>query len=72
MTAYEQFCRHAAEINDILCAINVLQWDARIQMPPGAGAATWLATLTRLAQERFTSAENGPPDRGRRVRTNRR
>ena len=61
MTAYEQFCRHAAEINDILCAINVLQWDARIQMPP-EGAQTrgyQLATLTRLAQERFTSAENG-------------
>lgn len=61
MTAYERFCQHAAEINDILCALNLLQWDARTQMPP-EGAITrgrQLATLTRLAQERFTSAENG-------------
>ncbi len=61
MTAYEEFARYAAEINDILCALNILQWDARTQMPP-QGAQTrghQFATLTRLAQERFTAKANG-------------
>src|SRR5689334_21937907 len=56
-TAYQQFQEHIAEINDVLNTINILKWDARTQMPPG-GAETrgyQLATLSRLAQERFIS-----------------
>ncbi len=59
MSAYEDFEQHVAEINDILCAVSLLTWDARTQMPPG-GVETrgrQMATLTRLAQERFTSDE---------------
>jgi carboxypeptidase Taq len=44
-----------------LCAISVLTWDSRIHMPPG-GARTrgqQLATLTKLAQERFVGDEMG-------------
>lgn len=61
MTAYADFQRCFAEINDLCCVINLLTWDGRTQMPPG-GAATrgnQLATVTRLAQERFTSDETG-------------
>lgn len=57
MNAYAQFEQHIAELNDILCAISILKWDARTQMPPG-GATTrgyQLATLTRVAQEHFIS-----------------
>ncbi len=61
MSAYEAFCSHFAEINDLCCVINLLTWDSRTQMPPG-GAATrgqQLATVTRLAQARFVSEETG-------------
>ena len=61
MSAYDDFCRHFAEINDLCCVINLLTWDSRTQMPPG-GAATrgqQLATVTRLAQGRFVSDETG-------------
>lgn len=57
MTAYDQFQAHIATYNDLLNAINILKWDARTQMPPG-GATTrgqQLATLSKLAQEHFTS-----------------
>jgi carboxypeptidase Taq len=59
MTAYTDFQHHIAEINDLCCVINLLTWDGRTQMPPG-GATTrgsQLATVTRIAQERFTSAK---------------
>jgi len=59
MSAYDDFQRHFAEINDLCCVINLLTWDARTQMPAG-GAATrgeQLATVTRLAQERFIGDE---------------
>lgn len=57
MTAYQEFAAHIASINDLLNAASILTWDLRTQMPPG-GAETrahQLATLSRLAQERFTS-----------------
>jgi carboxypeptidase Taq len=57
MTPYDNFQTHIAELSDILNAISVLKWDARTQMPPG-GAQTrghQLATLSRVAQEHFTS-----------------
>lgn len=55
MTAYTDFQQHIAELNDLLCAISILRWDVRTQMPPG-GAVTrgnQLATLTRIAQAHF-------------------
>ena len=61
MTAYDEFAAYVGEINDLLCTINTLTWDARTQMPP-EGATTrgqQLATLSRLAQERFTGAPMG-------------
>lgn len=61
MSAYEAFCNHFSEINDLCCVINLLTWDSRTQMPPG-GAGTrgqQLATVTRLAQARFVSDETG-------------
>jgi len=61
MSAYSDFQARMAEINDLCCVINLLNWDTRTQMPAG-GAATrgqQLATVTRLAQERFTSQETG-------------
>ena len=54
MTACDQLQTLVAEINDLLNTINILNWDARTQMPPG-GAETrgfQLATLARIAQER--------------------
>ena len=61
MTAYDEFAAYVGEINDLLCTINTLTWDARTQMPP-EGATTrgqQMATLSRLAQERFTGAQMG-------------
>jgi carboxypeptidase Taq len=56
---YADFQLQIAEINDLLNTINILNWDARTQMPPG-GAETrgqQLATLHRIVQERLTGAE---------------
>jgi carboxypeptidase Taq len=57
MTAYEEFQHHFAEINDLCCVINLLTWDARTQMPAGGAGSRGdqVATVTRLAQERFVS-----------------
>ncbi len=55
MSAYDDFQKHIAELNDILNAISILKWDARTQMPSG-GAQTrgyQLATLSRIAHEHF-------------------
>lgn len=46
------FTARVARINDVLCAVNTLQWDSRVMMPPG-GAATrgqQIATLKGLAR----------------------
>ncbi|MCT4372437.1 carboxypeptidase M32, partial [Yangia mangrovi] len=42
-----------ARLNDVLCSVNALQWDARVMMPRG-GAETrghQLATLKGIARE---------------------
>ena len=47
------FDTRIARINDVLCAVNALEWDARVMMPPG-GAETrghQVATLKGLARE---------------------
>jgi carboxypeptidase Taq len=49
------------EINDLQMAAQVLGWDQRTYMPPGGAAARarQIATLERLAHERFTDAGIG-------------
>jgi len=51
--SYSQFEHEIGRINDILCAVNLLAWDARTMMPPGGVAARGMhvATLTNLARE---------------------
>ena len=61
MSGYADFAAYVAELNDLLCTMNILTWDVRTQMPP---EGSWtrgqqLATLTRLVQERFASDHMG-------------
>jgi len=55
------FSERVGEINDILCAVNALQWDARVMMPSG-GAETrghQIATLRAMARRLLLSPETG-------------
>lgn len=48
-----EFSTRVGRINDLLCSVNLLQWDARVTMPSG-GATTrgqQIATLKGLARE---------------------
>ncbi|PYE49367.1 carboxypeptidase M32 [Deinococcus yavapaiensis] len=47
-----EFGRRSAEINDVLCTLNLLGWDARTQMPSGGSEtrAAQTATLSGIAQ----------------------
>ena len=56
--ALEDLKARLATIVDVWSSIAVLQWDQETYMPPGGGRtrAVQLATLSRLAHERFTSA----------------
>jgi carboxypeptidase Taq len=58
---YEELVERLGEVQDITSAAGILAWDQRTKMPEaGARArADQLATLTRLAFERFTSDEIG-------------
>jgi carboxypeptidase Taq len=49
------FQRLSGELGDLLCVINILNWDARTQMPAGGGGARaqQLATLSALAREKL-------------------
>lgn len=55
MEALQTLKRLLAEVNDLRAAEAVLYWDQATYMPPGASAARGrqLATLTRLAHEKF-------------------
>ena len=57
MKAYQEFSDYIAQVSDILNAMNVLNWDARTQMPVGGSATRGyqLATLSGLAQEKLVS-----------------
>lgn len=53
MTHHTDFADRLGRLNDVLCAANTLQWDARVMMPP-EGAATrghQLATLKGIARQ---------------------
>jgi carboxypeptidase Taq len=57
MSAFVELSNYVAEINDVLNAISILNWDARTQMPVG-GTVTrghQVATLSGIAQERLVS-----------------
>ncbi len=60
-TALSELKERLAEISDLARAAGVLAWDQRVTMPPrGAEArAEALATLRRIAHDRFTDAETG-------------
>jgi carboxypeptidase Taq len=49
------------EISDLARAAGVLSWDQKVTMPPGGhpARAEALATISRIAHERFTDAEVG-------------
>ena len=57
MSAYTDFTALVAQINDLLCAANLLIWDSRTQMPSHGAESRGhqIATLTTLAQAHFTS-----------------
>ena len=61
MSGYADFAAYVAELNDLLCTMNILTWDVRTQMPPDGSwtRGQQLATLTRLVQERFASDHMG-------------
>ncbi len=55
--SYTAFQTEIARINDILCSVNLLSWDARTVMPPGGveSRGHQIATLTSLARDLATS-----------------
>jgi carboxypeptidase Taq len=57
----EQLKQRLAEIDDLRKAAGLLFWDQRVMMPPGGSAARAeaLATVSRLAQEHFITADVG-------------
>ena len=54
--SYAAFQSEIGRINDILCTVNLLSWDARTVMPPGGVDARGrqIATLTSLARDLAT------------------
>jgi carboxypeptidase Taq len=60
-TAFVALKERLAEIADVAKAAGVLGWDQRVTMPPGGGEARAeaLATLGRIAHERFVDDATG-------------
>ena len=61
MKSWETLKSRLIEIDDINGAASLLRWDQTTYMPPGGAPARGrqLATLSRLAHERFIEAETG-------------
>jgi len=57
----ERLLERLAEVSDLTKALTLLVWDQRVMMPPGGSAARAeaLATVSRIAQERFIDPEVG-------------
>jgi carboxypeptidase Taq len=57
----EQLKDRLAEVSDLNAAATLLFWDQRVMMPPGGSdaRAEAVATISRLAQERFISEDVG-------------
>ncbi len=60
-SAFERLRERLAEVSDLTKAATLLLWDQRVMMPPGGAEARAeaLATVSRLAQERFIDDEVG-------------
>ena len=60
-TPFERLRERLGEVSDLTKAATLLLWDQRVMMPPGGAAARAeaLATVGRLAQERFVDGEIG-------------
>ncbi|NOH03317.1 MAG: carboxypeptidase M32 [Chloroflexi bacterium] len=58
---FNRFKEIIGEVSDLGRAASVLGWDQQVNMPPGGGEARGqqLATLSKIAQEKFTSDEVG-------------
>jgi carboxypeptidase Taq len=58
---FEQLKARLMEVDDIWSAVSVLSWDHEVSMPPGGAVARGrhMATLGRLAHQKFTSAAIG-------------
>ena len=58
---YAELVRRLGEISDLEGAAGALGWDQLVMMPPGGAGvrAERLATLSRLAHERFSDDETG-------------
>ena len=61
MNGYQEFEAYVGEINDLLCVLNLLNWDANTNLPPDGASARGqqMATITKLAQEMFVSDKMG-------------
>jgi len=61
MEKVEQLKKHLADVVHLRHAAAVLGWDQQVNMPPGGAAARaeQLATLSRLAHEKFVAEETG-------------
>ena len=59
MKALDALKARLLEVNDLERAGSLLHWDLRTYMPSGGAAARsrQIATLSKLAHERFTHAE---------------
>ena len=58
---FTQFFDYVAEINDLLCTINILNWDANTNMPLDGATVRGkqVATLVKLTQEKLTAPALG-------------
>jgi len=58
---YEELRNRLTEINDLMSAAALLSWDQSTYMPTGGSEARGrqMATLTRLAHEKFTDSAIG-------------
>jgi carboxypeptidase Taq len=58
---FERLRERLAEVGDLTKAATILLWDQRVKMPPGGAEARAeaMATVSRLAQERFIDDEVG-------------
>src|SRR5258705_747110 len=61
MKALDALKQRLLEVDDLNSAASLLRWDQTTYMPPGGAPARGrqLATLSRLAHERFVEAETG-------------
>ena len=57
MSAYDELSLELSEVSDVLNALNLLNWDARTQMPSGGASSRGqqIATLSAIAQQRLAS-----------------